>query len=259
MRYLVYACKFLIALNLLAFDSYVLATPSDPVMILYSHSIEKCQLGSCWQNIAMSFLHKDSGESDSVAVIFENPGFRETTVLAQYKGSTFDGYSRWFVQTSLSNSNHRYKIVALERDGGISSQVELPEFYLERSVGFKLNDGLNIVNCLQSDHYWNQLVRFTAAVRNLSYYKTVMVHYSLDNWFTENRVALHFQEFYECNIGTIHSPNENNVEIWSRLVELPAGTNHLEYYLSYESDGVIYNDRNFGNYYKLSSAELNGH
>ena len=118
----------------------------------------------------MSFLHQNTSEEDLVAVVFESDGFRDTIVHADFKSSTEDGASRWFVQTSLSDSDHRFRIIRLNRDGLITSEVNEPEF-LEKNIGFLLHEGINVVNCLQAQHYWNHQVRFTAAVRNLTYHK----------------------------------------------------------------------------------------
>lgn len=85
-----------------------------------------------------------------------------------------------------------------------------------------------------------------AAVKNLAYNKVVKVRYTEDNWAT----------YQEAELDYNHSISNSDTEIWCTTLTLdPTKTDQFYYCLSYEVNGQIYWDNNFGqnyNYYYYS-------
>ena len=84
--------------------------------------------------------------------------------------------------------------------------------------------------------YSFEITYFTAdvMVKNISYNKDVKVVYTTDNWETQaTMVAIYSNSL------------ENNYEKWSVSGGIWDGSHEVEYYISYEVNGVTYYDNNF--------------
>ena len=81
-------------------------------------------------------------------------------------------------------------------------------------------------------------------VKNISYDKDIKVIYTTNNWESQGAV-----------IGIYSGDLENGYEKWKASGGMWDGAHELEYYISYEVNGVTYYDNNFGENYSVKLEE----
>ncbi len=89
-------------------------------------------------------------------------------------------------------------------------------------------------------------------VKNLAPNKKLKVLYTTDNWATNGTMDAAFNSQYYPSYGSpIASPNAYGVEMWTFNGYIN-NTTKVEYVLSYEVNGKIYWDNNFGKNYSVN-------
>lgn len=103
--------------------------------------------------------------------------------------------------------------------------------------------GVANVKVKRADSQFLSYYGIRAIIKNLDYTKVVKVRYTVDNWATYQDVELNY----------LLSNTVNNTEIWGVTLNIdPDKGESFQYCVSYEVNGQIYWDNNFGQNYDIN-------
>jgi maltose 6'-phosphate phosphatase len=157
------------------------------------------------------------------------PGNIQFALRYQISGEQF-----WDNKNGLNHSS--------EADSGVKVVEDHPLLHID----FKpcLDDG-------------QRIVPITVAVDKSLKAEKVYVHWTIDDWQHIHKSPCKYRKNYWNSSlrSNARNPNQYGTQIWQGLIK--AGQAYrLQYYLSYESQGQIFTDTNFGSNYSINRKQL---
>ena len=150
--------------------------------------------------------------------------------------------------TNLDNNTEIWKATVTGNAAGEKYAIKYigdGQTYWDNNNGknYSHNDVLGEANII-ADRLPYQLpsnYKIQAILKNLAYTKVVKVKYTQDNWATSQEAELKYSSMYS---------NENGLELWDVTLNLDENKiDSFQYCISYEVNGKIYWDNNFGTNY----------
>lgn len=228
------------------------AYAADEVKLLSNMNVPMTRYGIHWQNSQTKILVKNLAYEKKISVIFEGSE-KPTRSFANYFGPASDGYEVWVAHSNVSGKDDytfriEYEVAGqtyLGDDDGQAFPLRVgPVLYNQQAIQ-QLNTGVN---------FYGNYAKITAALQSdLARAKTVTLHYGFDGEPQLRSRDLSFVAEYMYGYGFISSPSVNNSEIWQTSIsEIPDDVSTITYTLSYEAEGTLYTDDNFGRGYTMN-------
>ena len=105
--------------------------------------------------------------------------------------------------------------------------------------------------CLENIDIKNDVITGVVKVKNIAYHKTVVIHYTLDSWKSQNTVQCYYVN--PLSGAKAHSAHD----AFSFQLEAKSSWNCVEFCVSYECQGQTYWDNNSGANYLLVREKAN--
>jgi hypothetical protein len=225
---------------------------SDEIKPLLTVNVPMSHYGIDWQITQTRVLVKNIAYVKNIDIVYIVDG-KEERAEAKYFGPADGAYEIWESHSNIPAGAASYRLeyqvggqtFVDDNNGKLYELVVGPAFYANQ----------NISQALTGQEFYDSYAAFTAVVRNdLGSKKNVKLHYSFDNFQTTQHISMEFQPQYFYGYGLISSPSNNSELYRVSLGEVPTQVESIRYYFSYEVDGQIFYDNNYGRDYSMSRA-----
>ncbi len=206
-----------------------------------------------WLNVYTRILVKNIAYEKKVAVVYHQAD-GDSTVAARYVGPAQDGYEVWEAYSNLAQGDASFYLEYEAAGRAFKDDNQGAGYALP--VGAQFYQKQNIQQLL-SEEFSSHTAGFVAAVRSdLAYEKHVQVHYSYEHFAHTQDLDLRYQSYFPYGYGILYGVSPQQTELWAgQINDVPSAVSVIEYYLSYEANGITYYDSNFGQNYRLVRAD----